>query len=225
MSDAAKRAAARAALEEIADGMVLGLGTGSTVAPLLELLAERAFDVVGVPTSEATARRCRELGIRLTSLDEVAALDLAIDGADEIDAHLCLTKGGGGALLREKVVACAARRFVVIATVDKQVERLGVSFPLPLEVVPFASAPVQRRLESWGLEVQPREREGRPVVTDNGNVLLDAVIPGGVGDPERFDARLQAIPGLVETGLFVNLAHETLLGAADGTVLRRRRPD
>ena len=225
MSDAAKRAAARAALEEIADGMVLGLGTGSTVAPLLELLAERAFDVVGVPTSEATARRCRELGIRLTSLDEVAELDLAIDGADEIDAHLCLTKGGGGALLREKVVACAARRFVVIATVDKQVERLGVSFPLPLEVVPFASAPVQRRLESWGLEVQPREREGRPVVTDNGNVLLDAVIPGGVGDPERFDARLQAIPGLVETGLFVNLAHETLLGAADGTVLRRRRPD
>ncbi len=221
MSDPAKRAAARAALDEVAEGMVLGLGTGSTVAPLLDLLAERAFDIVGVPTSEVTARRCQELGIPLTTLDEVAALDLAIDGADELDPRLCLTKGGGGALLREKVVASLARRFVVIATVDKQVTRLGISFPLPLEVVPFAGTPVLRRLESWGLQVERREREGRAVVTDNGNLLLDAVVPGGIADPAEFDARLQSIPGLVETGLFVGLAHEALLGAADGTVIRR----
>lgn len=223
MSDTAKRAAARAAMEEISDGMMLGLGTGSTVDFLLDLLAERTFDIVGVPTSQATAKRCQELGIRLTTLDEVATLDLAIDGADELDPHLCLTKGGGGALLREKVVASLARRFVVIATADKRVERLGISFPLPLEVVPFASAPVQRRLESWGLHVQRREHKQAPVVTDNGNLLLDTVIPGGIEDPGGFDARLRAIPGLVETGLFVGLADEALLGTVDGSVLRQSR--
>lgn len=221
MSELAKRAAARAALDEIDKGMVLGLGTGSTVEHLLELLAEHTFAICGVPTSESTARRCRELGIRLTTLDDVEALDLAIDGADELDPRLHLTKGGGGALLREKVVASLAQRFVVIATVDKQVARLGVSFPLPLEVVPFAGPPVQRRLQSWGLQVERRERQGRPVVTDNGNLLLDAVIPGGIADPAEFDAQLQAIPGLVETGLFVGMADEALLGDTDGTVIRR----
>lgn len=223
MSDTAKGAAARAALEQVREGMVLGLGTGSTVGYLLEGLAECTFDIVGVPTSEETARRSRELGIRLTTLDEVATLDIAIDGADELDPGLRLTKGGGGALLREKVVASVARRFVVVATVDKQVDRLGSNFPLPLEVVAFAASPVRRRLESWGLQVQRRERHGRPVMTDNGNVLLDVVVDGGIADPAELDSRLRSIPGLVETGLFIDLADEALLGASDGSVVRRTR--
>lgn len=223
MSDTAKRAAAQAALEQVREGMVLGLGTGSTVGYLLEALAECTFDIVGVPTSEDTANRSRELGIRLVSLDEVATLDVAIDGADELDAQLQLTKGGGGALLREKVVASVARRVVVIATVDKQVDRLGSTFPLPLEVVPFACSPVRRQLESWGLQVQRRERQGQPVMTDNGNVLLDVVVPDGIPDPGDLDRRLRALPGLVETGLFIDLADEAYLGASDGSVVRRTR--
>lgn len=213
MSDEAKRAAGVAAVDVVVDGMVLGLGTGSTVAHFLDELARRGLDVAGVPTSVATADRCRELGIRLLTTEEVDRLDVCVDGADELTEDLVLTKGGGGALLREKVVASMSDRFVVIATPDKVVARLGDSFPLPVEVVPFAVAPVARRLSSWGFHVE--HRAGR---TDNDMVILDCRMPGGIDDPRRVATRLSEVPGVAEHGLFVDLASEARLGAPDGRV-------
>lgn len=216
MSDASKRSVGRAAAGLVEDGMRLGLGTGSTVEHLLVALAERHTEVVAVPTSEATAARCRELGIALTTPDEVARLDLAIDGADELDRELTATKGGGGALLREKVVASMADRFVLIAARDKLVERLADSFPLPVEVVPFAVAPVSRELDRLGFEVvRRRGGDGRPVVTDNGNAILDARFPGGLEDPAVTDIQVSVLPGVACSGLFVDLAEQALLGDGD----------
>jgi ribose 5-phosphate isomerase A len=221
VGDDGKRAAGRAAAALVEDGMRLGLGTGSTAAYFLDALAERGLDVSGVPTSEATARRCRELGIRLLKPADVDRLDLAVDGADELDRSLRLVKGGGGALLREKVVATMAERFVVVATTDKVVQRLADAFPLPVEVVPFASGPVQRQLEARGFEVAPRvDGDGRPYRTDNGNAVLDCRMPGGIEDPEATDVAVTLIPGVVETGLFVDLADLAVLGSEDGTVTR-----
>jgi ribose 5-phosphate isomerase A len=220
----AKRAAGVAAAELVEDGMTLGLGTGSTVAYFLDALAARDVSVAGVPTSEATASRCRELGLELLDIAEVSELDLVVDGADELDPSLHLTKGGGGALLREKVVASLGRRFVVIATVDKQVTRLGDTFRLPLEVVPFAIGPVTRRLTSLGYEVVERHGDDGPYRTDNGLSILDVRRDGGIADPVVTDVVLTTIPGVAETGLFVDLATEALLGAPDGTVTELRAP-
>ena len=223
MSDAGKRAAGRAAAELVEPGMRLGYGTGSTVEHFLVALAERGLDVAGVPTSEATALRCAELGLATLRPDEVEALDLAVDGADELTRDLALTKGGGGALLREKVVAAMARRFVVIATPAKVVERLGDTFPMPVEVVPFAAAPVRRTLEAAGFVVDGRNhRDGRDVETDNGNVLLDARLPGGIEDPAAVEAWVEMLPGVVACGLFTDRAHEALLGDDDGSVSELR---
>ena len=223
MSDAGKRAAGRAAAELVEPGMRLGYGTGSTVEHFLVALAERGLDVAGVPTSEATALRCAELGLATLRPDEVAELDLAVDGADELTRDLALTKGGGGALLREKVVAAMARRFVVIATPAKVVERLGDTFPMPVEVVPFAAAPVRRTLEAAGFVVDGRNhRDGRDVETDNGNVLLDARLPGGIEDPAAVEAWVEMLPGVVACGLFTDRAHEALLGDDDGSVSELR---
>lgn len=217
MADPAKQAAGRAAADRIEDGMRLGLGSGSTVACFLQALAERGPDVAGIPTSEATAARCRQLHIRLLDPDAVDELDLCVDGADELDPRLTLTKGGGGALLREKVVATMSRRMIVIATPDKQVERLGDSFPLPVEVVPFAAAPIRRQLTALGFE--PTPRDDGSYRTDNGNMILDCRMPGGIEDPESMAAELAAIPGVAEHGLFVGLADLALLGRPDGSVL------
>ena len=218
--EARKRAAALAALELIHDGMQLGLGTGSTIAHLLGAIAERGLDVAGVPTSEATAAYCRELGIQLLHPSEVERLDLAIDGADELDRALTATKGGGGAVLREKVVAAMSERFVVVATSDKLVDRLGDSFPLPIEVVPFADDPVARRLRDRGYEVQLRTAgQGPAVVTDNGNHLLDARMVGGVEDPAVEELWIASLPGVVECGLFVDLVDQALLADEHGRVL------
>lgn len=215
-----KQAAAMAALELVEDGMQLGLGSGSTVAPFLEAIAERGLDVAGVPTSEATEAYCRELGIRLLSPAEVERVDLAIDGADELDRALTATKGGGGALLREKVVATMADRFVIIAVTDKLVERLADTFPLPIEVVPFAVPPVARALRSRGYEVTLRTAgEGPAVLTDNGNHLLEARLPGGLEDPAVEDLWITALPGVVTSGLFVDLADLALLADEQGAVL------
>lgn len=214
--DRAKRAAAEAAASLVSDGMTLGLGTGSTVAFFLEALAARDLEVAGLPTSEGTARRCRELGIRLLDTEDVDRLDLCVDGADELDGQLNLTKGGGGALLREKVVASLADRMVVVATVDKLVQRLGDTFALPVEVVPFALRPVERRLEACGFEV--RRRDGGAYRTDNGNAILDARMPGGISDPGAMETELARIPGVAENGLFVDLADRALLGQPDGEV-------
>lgn len=216
--DAGKRAAGYAAAELVTDGMTLGLGTGSTVAYFLDALAARDLSVVGVPTSVQTQRRCEELGIALATPADVDELDLCVDGADELTRDLMLTKGGGGALLREKVVAGMARRMAVIATVDKVVERLADTFALPVEVVPFAVAPVTRRLEAFGFHVE--RRGGGEYRTDNGNAVLDCRMPGGLDDPPRWDAVLATIPGVAEHGLFVGLATEALLGTPDGEVER-----
>ena len=218
--DLRKRAAARAASDLIVDGMLLGLGSGSTVAYLLEAIAERGLQVRGLPTSEATAAACRELGIELLEPARVERLDLAIDGADELDAELTATKGGGGALLREKVVASMAERFVLIATTDKVVDRLGETFPLPIEVVPFAVAPVTRWITERGYRVTLRSAGSGPaVVTDNGNHLLDASLPGGIEDPAVEELWMAQLPGVVTSGLFVEMAERALLADEDGQVL------
>lgn len=214
--DAGKRAAGVWAAEQVEDGMLLGLGTGSTVAHFLDTIAEHGLEVAGVPTSEATAERCRELGIALLEPAAVHDLDLVVDGADEIDPSLHLTKGGGGALLREKVVASGGAPMIVIATVDKRVERLGDSFPIPLEVVPFAVDPVGRVLRALGFEVAIRgDGDYR---TDNGNAVLDARYPGGIEDPETMEVVLSIVPGVVENGLFVDLADLAVLGDGGGEV-------
>lgn len=225
MGDEAKRAVGTAAAQVVEDGMVLGLGTGSTVAHFLEALTARELrDVHGVPTSESTAARCRELGIGLLDPSDVARLDLAVDGADELTLDLTLTKGGGGALLREKVIAAMARRFLVIATSDKVVERLGDSFPIPVEVVPFAVAPVRRELAQLGFEVVVRgEAEGYR--TDNGNAVLDCRATGGLSDPAVTEVTLALLPGVAENGLFVDLATEALLGRDDGEVEQLVAPE
>jgi ribose 5-phosphate isomerase A len=224
LSDAGKRSAGQAAAELVEDGMVLGLGTGSTVAHFLDAVAARGLEVAGVPTSDATASRCRALGIRLLDPADVERLDLAVDGADELDAALTLTKGGGGALLREKVVASMADRFVVIATPDKLVSRLADSFPLPVEVVPFAVGPVERSLAALGFSVTRRtDDQGQLARTDNGNLLLDCRMVGGLEDPAVTDVTVALLPGVAETGLFVDLADLALLGHEDGTIDRLER--
>jgi ribose 5-phosphate isomerase A len=219
VGDDAKRAAGYAAAELVEPGMHLGLGTGSTVAHFLDALAERGVEVIGLPTSEATAARCRELGIGLLDPDEITRLDLAVDGADELTCDLTLTKGGGGALLREKVVATLADRFVIIATPDKVVARLGDSFPVPVEVVPFAIGLVRCRLSDLGFEVEVRGGAAG-YRTDNGNAVLDCRAPGGLEDAAVMELTMSSLPGVAETGLFVDLATEALLGRDDGTVER-----
>jgi ribose 5-phosphate isomerase A len=222
--DRAKRAAGEAAVALVEDGMRLGLGSGSTVAYFLTALAGRHLDVAGVPTSQHTADRCRELGIALLEPKDVVSVDLCVDGADELDRDLTLVKGGGGAHLREKVVAGMAERFVVIATDDKLVTRLADSFALPIEVVPFALGPVRRELERRGFEVDLRTgSSGSTYRTDNGNAILDARLPGGLEDPAATEVALSLVPGVVAVGLFVDLADVALLGDRDGGVTELQR--
>ncbi len=224
--DPAKDAAGRTAAALVRPGMRLGLGTGSTVDRFLVALAARDLDVAGVPTSQATQRRCTELGIALLDPAEVDRLDLVVDGADELTRDLVLTKGGGGALLREKVVATMGERFVVIATLDKLVPRLGDTFAVPVEVVPFALHPVRRELEREGLTAVERTAAADvPYRTDNGNAILDVRLDGGLLDPELADTWLTMLPGVVTSGIFVDLATEALLGRPDGTVESLSRPD
>jgi ribose 5-phosphate isomerase A len=225
----AKEAAGRRAADLAKDGMTLGLGTGSTVRFALERLAERireeGLSIRGVPTSEDTHARALELGIPLVGLDEVGELDLAIDGADEIDGDFHMIKGGGGALLREKVVASLSERVVIVADSGKLVERLGLGFLLPVEVVPFARSPVARRIEKGGATTSVRMAEaGRIYLTDNGNEILDCGFPGGIAAPAELEAELNQIPGVVENGLFVGLAQLLVIGEQDGSTSLRERP-
>lgn len=223
-----KEVAGRRAAELVEDGMTVGLGTGSTVLFVLERLAERIregrFRIRGVPTSLDTERKARERGIPLATLDEVASIDLTIDGADEIDAAFQMIKGGGGALLREKVVASISRREAIVVGEDKLVVRLGASFPLPIEIVPFARGPIERLVRSLGAEPVLRTRDERPYVTDNGNWILDARFASGIADPRALERRLALVPGIVESGLFVDLAHVMVIGRADGTCEVRTKP-
>lgn len=224
--EALKRAAAERAAALVADGMRLGLGTGSTAAHFVAALGarvRRGLDVVGVPTSEATRAQAEREGIRLATLDETPELDLTVDGADEIDDSLRLIKGGGGALLREKIVAAASRRMVVIADGSKRVERLG-RFPLPIEVVPFGIEATRRAiayaLDRVGNRGDLRLRtaaNGEPFATDGGHLILDAHL-GRIDAPEALAAALATVPGVVEHGLFLGLATGAVLATEDGLV-------
>ncbi|HEV2583820.1 MAG TPA: ribose-5-phosphate isomerase RpiA [Ktedonobacteraceae bacterium] len=215
-----KRMAGEAAVTYIEPGMVIGIGTGSTAVCMIRALAQRlreGLTIVGaIPTSRATAQLATSLGIPLTDLDSYPEPDLAIDGADEIDPHLFLIKGGGGALLREKIVASAARRFLVIADPTKLVAKLGSLAPLPVETVPFATATVYRRLEQLGAEVTLRQRDGKPFITDNSNVILDCSFPQGIDDAPALQARIRGIVGVVETGLFLHMTERVIIGDTGG---------
>lgn len=225
-ADQQKRAAAARAIEFVRPGMRLGLGTGSTAAHFVALLGERVragLDVVGVPTSEATRRQAEQEGIELTTLDDLSALDLTVDGADEIGLDLALIKGGGGALLREKIVAAASARMIVIADESKHVDALG-KFPLPVEVAPFGLGATRRAVEAATggvVEARLRKKDGHPFVTDGGHFILDLAL-GRIADPPELAARLNAIPGVMEHGLFIGLASAAILaGPADVRVLER----
>jgi ribose 5-phosphate isomerase A len=222
--DSYKRAAARHALGLVEPRMRLGLGTGSTASLFLELLAEQVRDgltIVGVPTSEETRLKAVRLGIPLSTLDETPLLDLTIDGADEVDQELRLIKGGGGALLREKIVATASDRMVVIADASKKVDKLG-GFPLPVEVVQFGVTATRNMIEMLAAdsgcqgEIALRlAKNGSPFVTDCGNYIFDCAF-GKVDDPESLDEALKFIPGVVENGLFLGIADAAIIGGPDG---------
>jgi ribose 5-phosphate isomerase A len=223
-SDAMKRQAAARALDFVRPGMRLGLGTGSTARHFVELLGERVragLDVVGVPTSDATEADAKRAGVPLTSLEETPRLDLTVDGADEIGPGLGLIKGGGGALLREKIVAATSAHMIVIADESKLVPVLG-AFPLPIEIVPFGMAATMMAigdaLERLALPVTLKPRtgaDGHAFVTDGGHRIVDAAL-GRIADPDKLAAALVAIPGVVEHGLFLGLAGTAIVAGASG---------
>jgi ribose 5-phosphate isomerase A len=220
--DELKRLAGARAAEMIDDGMVVGLGTGSTVNHLLDAIAARRAAgelgrIVGIPTSEETRRRSEALGIPLTDFARHPTLDLALDGTDEFDPELNLIKGLGGALLREKLVASASRRFVVLADDSKRVERLGTRSPLPVEVDPFGAPLVDHFLRSLGCA--PRLRlapSGEMLTTDGGHVIFDCHFEAGIEDPHELALRLDRQPGVFEHGLFLRMTERVVLAAAGG---------
>ncbi|HTI13405.1 MAG TPA: ribose-5-phosphate isomerase RpiA [Dictyobacter sp.] len=216
-----KKLAGAEAAKLVENGMVIGLGTGSTSAYLVQAIAQRMREtgirlVGAVPSSIATGELAASLDIPLTTLDEHPELDLYIDGADEIDPQLRLIKGAGGALLREKIVASSARRFVVIADISKKVELLGTHYPLPVEVVPLATTPVTRKLTALDAQVQLRHKNNQVFVTDNHNYILDCTFPEGIHNPEQLNAQLHTIVGIVETGLFLNMTRQVIIGGPAG---------
>lgn len=229
-ADVAKFNAAKAALEYIEDGMVVGLGTGSTSAHFVKLLGERVqqgLRVKGVPTSEATRNLAEQVGVPLLEISQVSSIDVDIDGADEVDPVFRLIKGGGGALLREKIVAAASKKMIVIADETKWVETLG-AFPLPVEVTRFGFALTAQRIrdalrdtDCAGHEVVLRVsgKANEPVITDGGNYILDAHTQR-IADAEKLATQLQAIPGVVEHGLFIGLATTVILGNARGAEVK-----
>ena len=226
--DAAKRLVAARAAEIVRSGMRLGLGTGSTAKHFVDCvgaLVRGGMNVLCVPTSEATRAQAAALGIPLTTLDDTPELDLTVDGTDEFDPELRLIKGGGGALLREKIVASASARMVVIADRSKQVQRLG-RFPLPVEVISFGLESTRRQIEraagsvgcSGALTLR-RDKTGHVFVTDSGNIILDGAF-GEIPDPPALAAALSAIPGVVEHGLFIGLARAIIVADAAGIEIR-----
>ena len=225
-----KRAASARALEFVRPGMRLGLGSGSTAAHFVELLAERVragLDVVAVPTSEATRAQAERLGIGLSTLDATAELDLTVDGADEIAPDLTLIKGGGGALLREKVVAAASAQMVVIADESKWVRVLG-HFPLPIEIVSFGATVTQLAVEAVAAQMGcpgpaplRKTSNGHAFVTDSGHWLIDAQLQR-IADPQALAARLSAIPGVMEHGLFIGLARTAIIAGPAGVRIVER---
>jgi ribose 5-phosphate isomerase A len=223
-NDQEKEAAARASLRFVKDGQVVGLGTGSTAAYFIQLLGERVksgLQIRGIPSSDHSRDQAAGLGIPLTTLDECQQIDVTVDGADEVDPQLRLIKGGGGALLREKIVASATKQFVIVADATKRVPVLG-KFPLPVEVIKFARAVVARKIEALGAVVGLRlGADGNPFLTDENNYILDCRF-GQIPDADGLARQLSNMPGVVEHGLFIGMASVVLV--ADGSqVLELRR--
>jgi ribose 5-phosphate isomerase A len=219
LQDRMKQAVAAAAVEQIRDGMVVGLGSGSTAALMIQGLGAKLQrgelkDIVGVTTSFQGEVLAAELGIPLRSLNAIERIDLAIDGADEVDPSFQLIKGGGACHVQEKLVARRAERFVVVVDSTKLVDTLNLGFLLPVEVLPGASRQVQGQLAAMGAEAQLRMavRKAGPVVTDQGNLVLDAKFAGGITDPEGLEKEINNLPGVLENGLFVNITDQVLVG-------------
>lgn len=227
-TEALKRQAAEKAAEWVEPGMKLGLGTGSTARFVVEAVAARRDrgeleGIVCVPTSVATRDQAASLGIPLATLDEETHLDLTIDGADEVDPALHVIKGLGGALLWEKIVAAASDRFIVVVDDSKLVDLLGTRGPLPVEVIPFGWRTLLDPLRAMGADFELRRGEdGSPFVTDGGHYILHCEFPGGLRDPESLEARLHALPGVVETGLFLGMATAVVVGRAEGPAVLER---
>lgn len=228
--DKAKFVAAKRSVDYVEDGMRVGLGTGSTAAWMVrclgELVREDGLKIRGVPTSTRTAELAREVGIEVISLDEARWIDVTIDGADEFDGNLNLIKGGGGALLQEKIVATASDQMIVIADVGKEVEKLG-AFPLPVEVIPFGWQTTKSLIEELlismdvlGRDASLRMNGDRPFVTDEGNYILDLHL-GRIGQPQQMAMVLNQMPGVVENGLFIDICDVVVLGYGDGRVETR----
>jgi ribose 5-phosphate isomerase A len=219
LQDRMKQAVALAAVDQINDGMVLGLGSGSTAALMIRELGARLDDgrlrnITGVTTSFQGEVLAAELGIPLLALNAVDRIDLAIDGADEVDPAFQLIKGGGACHVQEKLVACRAERFVIVVDATKLVSRLNLGFLLPVEVLPGAWRQVSGQLAALGgaAELRMAVRKAGPVVTDQGNLVLDVRFEGGIADPRDLEARINNIPGVLENGLFVDLADQVLVG-------------
>ena len=220
-ADAAKKAAAEAACAYITSGTIIGLGTGSTADFAVRHIGElvqKGLDVRGVATSVKTEKLAREVGIPLVDLNDVEAIDVTIDGADEVDPKLDLIKGLGGALLREKIVASISQRQIIVVDPSKIVTRIGTRSPLPVEVLPFGASVVERRLKRSGYHPALRMRDGKPFVTDNGNLVLDLTFLTGIGDARKVEREINNIPGVVENGLFLSLTWRVIVGEADGSV-------
>ncbi len=231
MSDELKAQVGRAVCEQVQSGMKLGIGTGSTAEAFVHALGQRVADglqVIGVPTSVQTAKLCEQLNIPLTTLEETPQLDLTIDGADEVDADLNLTKGGGGALLREKIVAAASDMMYVIADESKMVQHLG-AFDLPIEVNPFGLRATQIAIsagaQQLGLQGELKLRnssDNTPFLTDGGHYILDASF-GLIQDANALDKALLAVPGVVQHGLFINMASKVFIAGRDGVKILERK--
>jgi ribose 5-phosphate isomerase A len=215
-----KRLVGEAAADLVEDGMLIGLGSGSTARAFIRALGQRiqaGLNIAGaVASSQASRDLAASFGILCADLDTYPDLDLYIDGADEIDPRLQLIKGAGGALLHEKVVATVSRNFIVIGDITKQVTQLGNRSPVPVETIPFALTSVRRRLEALGASVQLRQKNEVPFVTESHNFILDCTFPAGISDAPRLDAQLHSIVGVVETGLFLNMAQQALIAGPEG---------
>ena len=225
-NDLEKEAAARASLEYIKDGHVVGLGTGSTAAYFIKLLGEKVKNglrIRGIPTSVRSEELARSLGIPVITLDDSQEIDVTVDGADEVDPELRLIKGGGGAALREKIVASATKQLVIVADASKRVQRLG-KFPLPVEVIRFAQPLVAKRIAALGASVQLRRNaDGTPYVTDENNHILDCRF-GEIRDPDHLARKLSDMPGVVEHGLFIDMASVALFAqGSEIEKLKRKR--